>query len=235
MFSELEALSITCASHNLGFWLPRPLLAELVSNLLVSCESLEIDTQNPDKGQHDGSKNHLCAAICAILPRLRNLCLRLSALCCSLLGDDLDPENRNEDSDIRRESSNREWTVYPNLRSLVINCSIGVNDYTGICPPAVPIDNGTQQAQGIPTVQTVPKACIILVKTMRPLYDFPTILFPFCSTSARGRRASQAVPFSLQPRIIGKRSNSRYHRWKNATGSVEPPVIQSKSRRPKGT
>jgi hypothetical protein len=70
------------------YWLPRPIIATIVEALPESCVSLEIESRGADYVKLGSA--HLCDAVRVILPRLRNLRLRLSTLCPALFGTGFD-------------------------------------------------------------------------------------------------------------------------------------------------
>jgi hypothetical protein len=70
-----------------GFWLPRHIIADLVTNLPQQCRNVEINTRAQDSAEPDSA--HLCEAIRHILlPRLHHLRLCLSTMCQALFTSD---------------------------------------------------------------------------------------------------------------------------------------------------
>lgn len=75
----LKAFSLRVRRGRNHFWLPRPLLAALLSGLPKACTSVEVDTCGSDRA--GPGTRHLCEVVCDILPRLERLRLDLSTLC----------------------------------------------------------------------------------------------------------------------------------------------------------
>ncbi|KAM3067389.1 hypothetical protein ACMFMG_005255 [Clarireedia jacksonii] len=102
-FSNLATFSFNVISKGKnGFWIPRPLIANLVIALPQTCIAVQIDTQGQDLAEPGSA--HLCNAIRTILPRLRHLRLRLSTMCTSLF------------------QVEAEILSAPNVETLLINC-----------------------------------------------------------------------------------------------------------------
>lgn len=76
---HLHSFSFLVLGRINNFWIPRPLLATLLSSLPATCTSLAIDTSGSDRAEPGTS--HLCDTIREILPRLEHLRLDLSTLC----------------------------------------------------------------------------------------------------------------------------------------------------------
>lgn len=76
---RLESFTLRVLRGINHFWLPRPLLATLLSSLPDTCTSVEIDTFGSDRGEP--GTVHLCEAIRDMLPRLHRLRLDLSTVC----------------------------------------------------------------------------------------------------------------------------------------------------------
>jgi hypothetical protein len=77
--NHLRSFSFLVLKGRNNFWIPRPLLATLLSKLPTICTSLDIDTPGSDRAEPGTS--HLCDTIREILPRLEHLRLDLSTLC----------------------------------------------------------------------------------------------------------------------------------------------------------
>lgn len=77
--TRLESFSLRVLRGINHFWLPRPLLATLLSSLPDTCTSVELDTCGSDRGEP--GTVHPCEAIRDMLPRLHHLRLDLSTLC----------------------------------------------------------------------------------------------------------------------------------------------------------
>jgi F-box-like len=116
--------------RNVGFWLPRPTIAAIVEALPESCVNLEIDTRGRDTSP-SGSV-HLCAAVRATLPRLRNLRLRLDTMCPAMFGDDFDP------NDPAKFFSNYRPLATSSLQTVLVNCAAGsmFSSRASICGPS---------------------------------------------------------------------------------------------------
>jgi hypothetical protein len=117
---RLESFSFSIVRGNAwrGFWIPRPLVAKLVSQLPPTCINLELDMNNFDAtdkaSDYAGNSEHLCESICQLLPQLQYLRLRVASLCPSIC--------RNG------------TTQAPNLLQLIIRMDIGSTvDQTKVC------------------------------------------------------------------------------------------------------
>lgn len=78
-FDCLHTFSLQVRNGRNGFWIPRPLIATLLSSLPASCASVEIDTLGCDYAE-PGSV-HLCDTISNVLPILKHVRLNLSNIC----------------------------------------------------------------------------------------------------------------------------------------------------------
>ncbi|GAB7330266.1 hypothetical protein MBLNU13_g01916t1 [Cladosporium sp. NU13] len=76
---SLTSFSLRVLRGRNHFWLPRPLLAALLSRLPGTCKSVEIDTFGSDRAE-PGTR-HLCETVRDILSRLEHLRLNLSTMC----------------------------------------------------------------------------------------------------------------------------------------------------------
>lgn len=81
----LTTVSLFVHEPGFGFFLPRQLLAQLVSSLPESCENLEFDTNFSDRDTSEDDDSHLCTAIRSHLPHLIYLRLHLATVCSDLL------------------------------------------------------------------------------------------------------------------------------------------------------
>jgi hypothetical protein len=113
---KLEALTTFSLVVDLGaegfYTLSQRTLSPLIRALPASCINLELDTRTYDEPTNMTTGPHLCTDICAILPRMHNVRLRLRTMCAALLTTGI-------------EGSSTEPLTYlslPNIRSLVISC-----------------------------------------------------------------------------------------------------------------
>lgn len=111
------SLIVSTKPFAIGFWIPRPLITEIVQILPRTCVNLEIDSRGNDYLRPGDA--HLCDALRNILPRLRHLRLRLSTLCPAILGDGFNP------SQSTRALSNYKPEAAPQLETLIVNCIPG--------------------------------------------------------------------------------------------------------------
>lgn len=79
----LHTFSLQVRNGRNGFWIPRPLIATLLSSLPASCASVQIDTLGCDYAE-PGSV-HLCDTISNVLPNLKHVRLNLSNICAKAL------------------------------------------------------------------------------------------------------------------------------------------------------
>lgn len=119
------SLALEAESGMLGFYIPRPVIATVISYLPVSCVNLEIDTKGVDHAEPVST--HLCEFLRAILPRLRHLRLRLRFLCPEIFGKGFTAHGTVDDA------SNFEPISAPHLKTAMINCITKTCAYTGVC------------------------------------------------------------------------------------------------------
>lgn len=92
----------------------RVVIIDLIGRLPDSVTSLEIDTRGQD--QCDPHQQiHICDALRAVLPRMQHIRIRLASMCCALFG-----------TRTREPQPSPRWepTKLPNLKSLVVSCSL---------------------------------------------------------------------------------------------------------------
>jgi hypothetical protein len=99
-------------------------VAMIINSLPQTCVNLEIDTvceQDLSDGvAGDQRHTQICEALRRVLPRMRNVRLRLASMCESMLGT-VDGENFTP-------------IDMPNLETLIINCRLGAASLTWNCP-----------------------------------------------------------------------------------------------------
>ena len=129
-FCDLKAISFNVAQDMpfKGSGFQKTLLTKFVKALPRSCVSLEIDSRGSEVSH--GEKTHFCEAVCAILPRLIHLRLRLAQMCPRLLGFG-DFTTGEHKSDLSLNGS-------PALKTLTINCNLLLTSnrcsVTQLCP-----------------------------------------------------------------------------------------------------
>ncbi len=111
---NLKTFSLTVSTEpvTIGFWIPRPVIAQIVEALPEACVNLEIDSRGND--YFEPGSGHICDTLRGMLPRLRHLRLRLSTLCPAFLGSGFKPEFKS--------LSSFEPLAAPCLQTLVVNC-----------------------------------------------------------------------------------------------------------------
>lgn len=147
------SFTITRKETTVGFWIPRPIIADLLRDLPSSCVNLEIDTRGHDFLTH--GYGHLCDNIRAVLPRLHHLRLRLNVMCPALFGTGYCTGPRDN------VYANFKPVNAPYLRTVAINCiPLGMSESESrIC--------GTfQEIHNDPYNVTIQKARITLVHTL---------------------------------------------------------------------
>lgn len=82
------ALTVSTAPRQFGFAIPRRIVAKVIEGLPETCVNLEIDTHGRDYSEPGST--HLCETIREIVPRLRNLRVRLTTICPAMFGHLLD-------------------------------------------------------------------------------------------------------------------------------------------------
>jgi hypothetical protein len=107
------SLTVSTESVTIGFWIPRPVIAQIVEALPEACVNLEIDSRGND--YFKPGSGHICDTLRGMLPRLRHLRLRLSTLCPAFLGSGFKPEEF-------KSMSSFEPLAAPCLQTLVVNC-----------------------------------------------------------------------------------------------------------------
>lgn len=112
---NLRTFSITVSTepNAIGFWIPRPEIAQLIKALPEACVNLELDTWGKD--YFEPGSGHICDTLRGMLPRLRHLRLRLSTLCPAILGNGFKPDEV-------KSLSGFEPLAAPSLQTLVVNC-----------------------------------------------------------------------------------------------------------------
>lgn len=112
---NLETFSLTVSPEprTIGFWIPRPVIAQVIKALPEACVNLEIDARGND--YFEPGSGHVCDTLRGMLPRLRHLRLRLSTLCPAILGSGFNPD------EIESLSSFVPLAA-PFLQTLVVNC-----------------------------------------------------------------------------------------------------------------
>jgi hypothetical protein len=98
-----------------GFWLPRHIIADLVTNLPQQCFNVEINTRAQDSAEPGSA--HLCEAIRHILPRLHHLRLCLSTMCQALFTSDTAPTLTSDQTSAAESRS-----TAPLLKTVFVSC-----------------------------------------------------------------------------------------------------------------
>lgn len=98
--------------------LRRTTVADLVNALPPSCINLELDTNGYD--YMDGESVHVCENIRRILPRMRNVRLRLGAMCSALFSSGQSPISINAHE--RSSNVSADWITLQNIESLIVIC-----------------------------------------------------------------------------------------------------------------
>ncbi|OAL43204.1 hypothetical protein IQ07DRAFT_685784 [Pyrenochaeta sp. DS3sAY3a] len=100
------------------YMLRRTTITGLVNALPPSCINLELDTNGYD--YMDDESIHVCETIRRILPRMRNVRLRLGAMCSALFGSGQSPVPI--DAHKGSSSGSADWVTLKNIESLVVSC-----------------------------------------------------------------------------------------------------------------
>ena len=100
------------------------MICTMLDALPKTCRNLELDTRGQDYATED-EQAHVCNALRRVLPRLRHARVRTGAMCCDMLdkrccSGDVD----GDDAGKARKSGNFEPINLPQLKSLLINCSL---------------------------------------------------------------------------------------------------------------
>ncbi|ORX93273.1 hypothetical protein BCR34DRAFT_594728 [Clohesyomyces aquaticus] len=107
--TNLASFSLVLRCPNWGFfeYLPRSVVVAILDELPESCINLELDIgpQNGLKGEV-----HVCDTIRSLLPRLRNLRIRVGEMCGAIFGM------------INENGDNFEPVSIPKVNSMVVNC-----------------------------------------------------------------------------------------------------------------